>query len=117
MYPGVPICPNLTQSVTDLLTDMPRCRDAIASKNVFQIYVATKLMASKLSLEGDHSSFVHMVSNIIFGSVCLQQFFLFVTHVCHIFYVSNKNRIISKIVTNINLNTGHLSSRAKAHAI
>ena len=41
MFPSVLMCPsvhslNLTQSVTYLLTDMPRTRDAIASKNKSQ---------------------------------------------------------------------------------
>ena len=42
---------------------------------------------------------------------------MFVTHVCHTFYWSNKNWINWKVVTNINLHIGHLTNWATAHSI
>ena len=42
---------------------------------------------------------------------------IFVTHVCCTFYLSNKSRINSKVVTNISLQIRHLTNWATAHAI
>ena len=54
------------------------------------------------------------ISIIIFLHVCLSVMFL---NVCHSFYLSNKNRIILKVVTNISLNIVHLTNWATAQAI